>query len=494
MAKAMGVSISSRRVFALVLLWLLVASTSIVRADQLSLVVSQSTTLQISPGIVVENSPGSNPGTKVICERVQIHGLSRLKSLRKFAHSVKVNVSYLNPTGRPPNAEVCFHRNQSLAIGMCPSGQWMKLTKGSWVRSMSPFDHRFLDIRMASSSKETFQVSLHEDFFLYRVMFLVLGILLLTLASFLSKSLVFYYGGAMAIGVLLVILIVLFQGMKLLPTGRKSSLAIFLYSSIVGVGSFILSYVPQLLRSILSEIGISEDMYNPLAIFLLLFLAIAGAWLGFWVVHKLVLAEDGSIDIGVALFVGWSIRIIASALILQCSADHLLCGEAWICGVLMSAILRRLCRPKYVLRFFKKLSQIDTSYLWECQDSYTSPIKGPYDSRIFKTNLNGTMSRGSPLKPRSFLSEKDTFFSTFHNTPERKKLSKDEYDKLTKDTTKKAMEELVSSPDFSKWAVAHADRITLAPKKETSARQRSVNVAMLYLQLASIAIYNDVTA
>lgn len=75
-----------------------------------STVVSQSTTLQISPGTVVENSPGSKPGTKVICERVQIHGLSRLKNLRKYAHSLKVNVSYLNPSGRPPNAEVCFHR------------------------------------------------------------------------------------------------------------------------------------------------------------------------------------------------------------------------------------------------------------------------------------------------------------------------------------------------------------------------------------------------
>lgn len=53
--------------------------------------------------------------------------------------------------------------------------------------------------------------------------------------------------------------------MKLLPTGRKSSLAIFLYSSIVGVGSFILSYVPQLLRSILREIGVGEDMYNPVS-------------------------------------------------------------------------------------------------------------------------------------------------------------------------------------------------------------------------------------
>ncbi|XP_059282860.1 uncharacterized protein LOC132036520 [Lycium ferocissimum] len=476
MAKAMDIAISWHGVFALILCPLIAlsstSSTSIVCANELSLVVSQSTTLQISPGIVVENSPGSKPGTKVICERVNIHGLSRLKSLRKYAHSVKVNVSYLNPSGRLPNAEVCFHRNHSLAIGMCSPDQWMKLTKGSWVRSMSPFDHKFLDIRMASSSMGTFQVSLNEDFFLYRVVFLVLGILLLTLASFLSKSLVFYYGGGMAVGVFLVILMVLFQGMKLLPTGRKSSLAIFLYSSMIGVGSFILSYVPQMLRSILNEIGIGEDMYNPLAIFLLLFLVIAGAWLGFWVVHKLVLAEDGSIDTGVSQFVGWSIRIVAAALVLQSSVDPLLSIEALICGILISSILRRLFRPKYVLRFFKNLSQIDMSYPWESQDSYTSPIKGPYDSRTFKRNLNDTISQGSPLKPRSFLSETDTFYSTFHDTPERKKLSKDEYDKLTKETTKKAMEELVSSPDFSKWAVAHADRITLAPKKEATARQK----------------------
>nr|XP_016482809.1 PREDICTED: uncharacterized protein LOC107803577 isoform X2 [Nicotiana tabacum] len=472
----MGVANSSRGVFALIL-WFLFAlcrtSTSIVHADELSLaVVSQSTTLEISPGIVVENSPGSKPGTKVLCERVQIHGLSRLKNLKKYAHSVKVNVSYINPSGRQPNVEVCFHRNQSLEIGMCPPGQWMKLTKGSWVRSMSPFDEKFLDIRMTSSSKQTLQVSLHEDIFWYRVIFLVLGILLITLASFLSKSLVFYYGGAMAIGVFLVVLMVLFQGMKLLPTGRKSSLAIFLYSSILGVGSFFLRYVPQLLRSILNEIGIGEDMYNPLAIFLLLFLVIAGAWLGFWVVHKLVLAEDGSIDTGVSQFVGWSIRVFASALILQSSLDPLLAAEAWICGVLISRILRKLIRPKYVLRFCKNLSQIDTSYLWESQDSYTSPIKGSYGSRISQRNRNDTITRGSPIKPSSLLSETDTFYSTFHNTPERKKLSKDEWNKLTRDTTKKAMEELVSSPDFSKWAVAHADRITLAPKKETTARQR----------------------
>lgn len=49
------------------------------------------------------------------------------------------------------------------------------------------------------------------EFFMYRVVFLILGIVLLSLASSLSKSLAFYYSSAMAIGVILVILVVLFQ-------------------------------------------------------------------------------------------------------------------------------------------------------------------------------------------------------------------------------------------------------------------------------------------
>lgn len=54
-----------------------------------------------------------------------------------------------------------------------------------------------------------------------------------------------------------------------------------------------------------------------LAIFLLTFVAIAGAWLGFWVVQKLVLTEEGSVDISTAQFVAWAIWILASIMILQ---------------------------------------------------------------------------------------------------------------------------------------------------------------------------------
>ncbi|GMP31242.1 hypothetical protein CsSME_00005539 [Camellia sinensis var. sinensis] len=386
-----------------------------------------STTLQISPRLPVEKSPGSKHGAIVLCERVLIHGLSRLKNLRKFAHSVKVNVSSVSSSARLLNVEVCFHRNFSLGIGMCPQGQWEKLVKGSWVRSMSPFDHKLLDVRMIGSSLEILQVSLTEEFFSYRIIFLVLGIIIMTLASSLSNSLVFYYSSAMAVGIILVILVVLFQGMKLLPTGRKNSVAIFVYSSIVGLGSFLLRYLPRLLRSVLTEMGISEDMYNPLAMFLLVFLVLAGAWLGFWVVRKLVLTEDGLIDIGVSQFVAWSIRIIASVMILQSSVDPLLAAEALLCGVVVSLLFRRITRSRFILYgIFHANSQ---------------PTHAKYIRSIPK---------GLIRTPPSQLSYSETHYSCFHKTPERRKFSKDEWEKFTKDSTKKALEELVSSPDFSK--------------------------------------------
>lgn len=122
----------------------------------------------------------------------------------------------------------------------------------------------------------------------------------------------------------------------------------------VGLGSFLLRYLPGLLHSILSEMGVSEDMYYPvckfmwiqcplqrlyigkcqmishhkkllfciyiymqLAMVLLAFLVLSGAWLGFWVVKKLILTKDGSVDLATSNFVAWSIRIFASLMILQ---------------------------------------------------------------------------------------------------------------------------------------------------------------------------------
>lgn len=67
---------------------------------------------------------------------------------------------------------------------------------------------------------------------------------------------------------------------------------------------------------------------------------------------------------------------------------------------------------------------------------------------------------GAPPDPRS---GSETYYSTFHNTPEPRKFSEDEWESFTRESTKKALEELVASADFSKWAVANAERITLSP-------------------------------
>lgn len=70
------------------------------------------------------------------------------------------------------------------------------------------------------------------------------------------------------------------------------------------------------------------------------------------------------------------------------------------------------------------------------------------------------------------MSESDTFYSSFHSTPEKKKYSKEEWNELTRRSTKKALEELVSSPDFSKWAVANAERITLTSNTQVNSNQK----------------------
>ncbi|GAA0146981.1 hypothetical protein LIER_06795 [Lithospermum erythrorhizon] len=439
-------------------------------ATQLSLVVSNATELQLSPGVVVEQSPGAKPGTKLLCERIKIHGLSRLKNLEKFADSVKVKVSYVNPSSRPLKAEVCFHRNASLGVGMCRQEQWQKLLKGTWVGSMSPYDHKLLDICMAGSSLEPLQVSLDDEFFVYRIIFLVLGVAMMTFASSLSQSLVFYYSGAMTVGILLVILMVLFQGMKLLPTGRKNSFAIFAYSCIIGVGSSLLHYVPNLLRSVLVEVGVSEDMYNPLAIFLVVFLLIAGAWLGFWVVRKLVIKEDGKIDIGVAHFVDWSIRIVASVMIIQSSVDPLLAAEALACSIVVTSLLRRLLDPKLINYLFRTSHRGSKSARRKSRDFSSSPIKERHASPRTPVSLP---AQGSASKSAiSSLLDTHTFYSTFHETPDRKKFSKDDWDEFTKASTKRALEDLVISPDFNKWAVANAERITLTPATEDTRQRR----------------------
>ncbi|KAL8117806.1 uncharacterized protein LOC141723438 isoform X2 [Apium graveolens] len=454
-------------------------------SNHYSLVVDQFTSLQLTPSLLVEKSPAFKPGAKLLCERVDISGLSRLKNIRKFAHSVKVNVSYVLPSSRPPNVHICFHRNASLGVGMCPQGPWGKISKDSWARTMSPFDHKLLDICISGSSSVALKVSINEEFSYSRIIYLIFGTTLMTIAWALSHSLIFYYGSAMALGVILVILMILFQGMKLLPTGRKNSLAMFLYASMLGFGAIIFRDVPRLLlHSIFGEIG---EEYNPLIIFTSLFLVLAGAWLGFWVVRKLVLADDGSIDEGVSNFVAWSIWIIGAVTVFQSSVDPLSSAVNSISGILVSVVLRHITLNMLLLHLLE-FTQKSLFHVYESAlevllrlYDYTLELSLHFRNLFRKGESKHRRSRNpaatsfidsySPTAERP-ISDSDPFYSTFHNTPERRRFSKEEWEKFTRETTKNALEGLVSSPDFSRWAVAHADRITLTPTKDSAKEPR----------------------
>ena len=66
-----------------------------------------------------------------------------------------------------------------------------------------------------------------------------------------------------------------------------------------------------------------REFYFQVAIFVIVGIALMGAWLGYWGVRKMVLSEDGTIDVGTAQFVKWAIRIVASIMVLQVGCGFL---------------------------------------------------------------------------------------------------------------------------------------------------------------------------
>ncbi|KAL6125172.1 hypothetical protein ACLB2K_073231 [Fragaria x ananassa] len=316
--------------------------------------------------------------------------LQVLNGVARFADTVRVKIA-INSSHRERPFEVCFHRNTSRGIGMCPHNQWEKVSeRRSWSGSMSPYEHKVVDIRIAASS-----------------------------------SLDIFEWSGTAIGVVLVILIVLFQGIRLLPTGRKYWLGIFLYSSAVGLGSFLLSYIPGLIRSVLTELGISQEMYILLVIFVVAFIFLAGAWLGFWTVRKMVLKEDGSIDSSTSLLVPSIVSKVAS-----------------------------------FSPFYSEQSCHSTLFYSIWNNSLLYSKDSCYDILFSTGNLEMDSSPSHVLQVHHHQKGYSLLIST---RPERGAVSRHEWESSTKQTTEKALEELASSRDFGKWVVANADRISITP-------------------------------
>ncbi|KAA0041793.1 putative transmembrane protein [Cucumis melo var. makuwa] len=464
--------------------------------------------------------PSSLPGAiDIKCDRVRISGISRLK-LGSFASSFRVTAvpSVVIPERQHTKIQVCFHWNNTLGLCQCEDDEWKTFQKGSWSCTMSPYEVRYVDVKVidATPLSGPVTIAIEEDFQEWRLLCLALGFMLLLLAPVVSSWVPFYYSSSMAIGIFLVVLIILFQGMKLLPTGRKSAFYLTVYGSVLGAGSYLVHHFAMLVNSILLSFGLKEEMHNPVAIFLLLGIVLSGAALGFWIVRKFVISEDGNVDIGVAQFVKWAMRIIGATSIFQSTPDAPLALGAFVCCsaacYLISSLKQRGSTPSKAVLVLLGINHIldlvalgngrtnkllgSGFILNSLADQALKTGRGEFligtaqfgrirllkvlfptfllavssiasaivlvnrlsfyllPSSLFDVLLAGVISSSSGMQDRDY-------YSTFHKTRNRKKFSKKAWDDFTRDSTRQALTEWASSPEFTDWIMEHADRIQL---------------------------------
>uniref|UniRef100_A0A1J3E9Y9 Transmembrane protein 194A n=1 Tax=Noccaea caerulescens TaxID=107243 RepID=A0A1J3E9Y9_NOCCA len=404
------------------------------------------------------------------CERIQVYGYSRTE-LAKYAHSLRLNLAPLVTVRERLHSkiQVCVHRNASLGMCQCEKADWRNLQRGLWSSVMSPYDKQYIDVKFSGDSSASVTVSVAEDFQRWRIVCLVAGLVVILAAPVVSSWLPFYYTSSMAVGVFLVVLVITFQAMRLLPTGRKNFMYLALYGSVVGAGSFILHQFSMMVNMILVNFGLSDDMYNPVAILVLVGIVITGAACGFWTVRKFVVSEDGGVDASVAQFVKWAMRSVAATFIFQSTLDTPLAMGAFVSASFLGFLVSKMIhKRKHVVvqshwlvpagkgrSRAEFLSRPGGGGLWNSARRSSVPSSsGSLSNGVRHMISPSFVDRRSPI-------ERKDYYSTYHRTPNRKKLTKREYEELTVETTREAMAGLTASPGFSDWLIERADRIKL---------------------------------
>lgn len=453
-------------------LWLLIVSRAHFVAPLKGIDIG-SPSIDVTPYPLSEKSSVHGSHDVLSCERVQVSGYSRMK-LGSYPSSFRVTLapSVVIPERLHHKIQVCFHRNASLGLCQCEKDEWKDIQKGGiWSTVMSPYEDRYVDVKFVGRVSGSVSVAVEEDFQRWRLLCLAFGFFTLLLAPVVSSWVPFYYSSSMAIGVFLVILIILFQGMKLLPTGRKNVLYLTIYGSVLGAGSFLLHQFSVLVNSILINFGFSEEMHNPVAIFVLVGIVLAGAALGYWIVRKFVISKDGTVDVGVAQFVKWAMRIIASTSIFQSTLDAPLALGALIsCCIVCSLITS----PKWVASWMQCSSQTTNKH-GRAEFLSRSPVVGSR-GKLWSTPKStkspplwsNSPVRGvvSPYSGERVINQRD-YYSTFHDTGKRKRFTEQEWEDFTRDSTRQAVAELAASPEFADWIIEHADRIKLLPSESS---------------------------
>ncbi|XP_057437761.1 uncharacterized protein LOC130729926 isoform X2 [Lotus japonicus] len=420
------------------------------------------------------------------CERVQVSGISRLK-LGSYANSFHITLapSVTIPERLHNKIQVCFHRNNTLGWCQCEKDEWKSVQKGIWDVVMSPYETRYVDVRIDGDISGPVTVALEEDSQQWRLVCLAIGLILLLLAPILSNWVPFYYSSSMAIGIFLVIIILLFQGMKLLPTGRKNILYFTIYGPVLWVGKYLLHQFSMIANSILQSFGMNEEMHNLVTFIVLLVIVLAGAALGYWIVRRFVISkEDGSVDAGVAEFVKWAMRIFGYTFIWQSTLDLTLAVGALVSSV---AVCELVYSIQWLHEWYETSGNDDYSLEWmkgtrgraEFLGKSTPKRKmsrspqgklwnSPKRSSWSDSPVRGVVSPSSGISPLSCVAQVEPdYYSTFHKTRNRKKFTKNEWDEFTRESTKQALAEWAASPEFTEWVIEHADRIKLVPSENS---------------------------
>ncbi|KAI3705397.1 hypothetical protein L1987_75634 [Smallanthus sonchifolius] len=355
-------------------------------------------------------------------------------------YNVTLVPSVLIPKKWHTKIQVCFHRNSSLGLCQCEKDDWRSLQNGLWVSTMSPYDHKFVDVKFGGMVTGSVTITLEEvqqrwryillavgivllflapivsewvPFYYasskqrWRYILLAVGIVLLFLAPIVSEWVPFYYASSMVIGIITVVLIILYQARILLPTGRRNSFYLAIVCSVV-------------------------YYFVGLGIILL------GAALGYWLLRKFFISEDGEVYFGVAQFVKWSMLIVASTCIFLSPKDNPL---AMVAVGSCLALYHVIAKTKWC--YHKARSYSGNRNLW-ARSKQTTPKHGRAEFLSCSKNT-------SPLNGM-----KNSF--RWSNTLE------EEWEEFTEESTRQSVAELAGSPEFTDWVIKNSGRIKFLPE------------------------------
>ncbi|KAH0849759.1 hypothetical protein HID58_091331 [Brassica napus] len=171
-----------------------------------------------------------------------------------------------------------------------------------------------------------------QDHLSTNLRFLVSGACLLTWASTLSRSFAFY------------LYVPIYMVVKRLPK-KLSSSAVFLYSTLIGLTVVSLPYIPGWFEVIRETYAITRKFRNVGELAMVINIRFFETQFGLIAINsELLLAYDGSIDIGISRVMSWFIRIWATVLIIQSSEDTRLAVGALVCVLVVSPLLRMITR------------------------------------------------------------------------------------------------------------------------------------------------------